>query len=181
MGFDCGFDVYPTLERTEANQEKYQHFINEVLRAYEVNPTGGYGSTADCVAEVITKKNGAYIEFKVGEHPILPYGPNMCHYFIRFSSKVSGPSTRLAEPFINGVYEIARRRFGDRVKWWHELREQTGDIRDAYGYYDWRQVYRVQGKMRNVLDGLAIDDGDNGLNGEENGQKKAAESGASDV
>jgi hypothetical protein len=26
MGFDCGFDVYPPLERAKANQEQYDNF-----------------------------------------------------------------------------------------------------------------------------------------------------------
>jgi hypothetical protein len=31
MGIDCGFDIYPPLERTNANQEQYELFLREVL------------------------------------------------------------------------------------------------------------------------------------------------------
>jgi hypothetical protein len=34
MGADCGFDIYPHLERTKTNQEKYELFLREVLNTY---------------------------------------------------------------------------------------------------------------------------------------------------
>jgi hypothetical protein len=34
MGVDYGFDIYPLLERTRANQERYELFLREVLVVY---------------------------------------------------------------------------------------------------------------------------------------------------
>lgn len=34
MDIDCGFDIYPPLERTKANQEQYELFLCKVLLAY---------------------------------------------------------------------------------------------------------------------------------------------------
>jgi len=55
--FQLGFDICPALEPTPSNKEKYELFLREVLRTYEV------GDEAE-----MPKSNGAYIEFMVGEH-----------------------------------------------------------------------------------------------------------------
>jgi len=34
MGVDCGFNIYPPLERTKANQEQYEFFLSAVLDKY---------------------------------------------------------------------------------------------------------------------------------------------------
>ncbi|CAM6087676.1 unnamed protein product [Calypogeia fissa] len=79
---------------------------------------------------VKTGSKGTYMEFLVGEHPKLPSDGTK---FRRLSSKVSGPQTRLAVPYIQGVHKIAKKRFGERIKWWHELWE-------TYRHYGWSEV-----------------------------------------
>jgi hypothetical protein len=108
-GFGCGFDVYPPLEPTLSNKENYEFFLSEVLRAYG---TSGDAERGDSVFCVTSKSEGAYIKFMVGKHPIIPYS---CEYFLRFSSKVSGRLIVAAEPYIRGVYKIAKIWLGDRV------------------------------------------------------------------
>ena len=164
MGYDCGFDMYPALEPTPSNQEKYEHFIQEVMRTYSMRDSDSDSNVdADShPAELVVKPQGAILEFMVGEHPSMPYNPRLCHFFLRFSSKISGRLTAPAEPFIKGVYNIAKRRFGDRVKWWHELYE-GGAITQQFGIYDWGDIFRVQRKLETVLQGDVVDDGDNGL------------------
>jgi hypothetical protein len=115
-------------------------FLRKVLRTYEV---GDEAERRDSVVRVMPKSNGAYIEFMVGEHPIIPYS---CEYFLRFSSKVSGSLTATAKPYIKGVYKIAKKWLGDRVQFWHEMNE-TGDHRQ-WGYYDWNEVYAVRRRMK---------------------------------
>lgn len=70
MGIDCGFDIYPPLERTKANQEHYELFLREVLNTYPprdsndpVHDDGG------SVVRVNAESEESYIEFEVGEHP----------------------------------------------------------------------------------------------------------------
>jgi hypothetical protein len=139
MGIDCGFDLYPPLEPTPSNKEKYKLFINEVLATYG---TGDYEKRRDSVVRVVPKSNqGAYIEFMVGEHPTIPYD---CEHFLRFSSKVSGSLTQ-AESYIKGVYKIAKKWLGDCVRFWHEMNE-VGDHRQ-WGYYDWNEVYAARRRM----------------------------------
>ncbi|KAK0609069.1 SET domain-containing protein 5 [Lasiodiplodia hormozganensis] len=73
-----------------------------------------------------------YIEFKAGEHPLLPFEG---HKFLRFSSKISGSiaSTTGVESYINTVTRIAKVHFGSRVQPWNECFDQ-------YGEYDWDEV-----------------------------------------
>jgi hypothetical protein len=49
MGVDCGFDIYPPLERTQANQERYEFFLHEVLVAYrpQDNDNADQGSSSN--------------------------------------------------------------------------------------------------------------------------------------
>lgn len=111
MGFDCGFDIYPPLERTKANQEQYELFLRKVLDTYRLQDgNGAEQGIGDSVVRVNAESEESYIEFEVGEHPHLP---RRCDHFLRFSSKVSGSS--LAEPYIRGVYKIAKQRLGDQV------------------------------------------------------------------
>lgn len=138
MGIDCGFDIYPPLEPTPSNKEKYKKFLDEVLRTYETD-------SAVCVE---SEWKGVYIEFMVGEHPSIPHN---CEHFLRFSSKVSGSST--ARPYIDGVHRIAKKWLGESVHSWHEMNE-TGDHRQ-WGYYDWDKIRSVR-KMRVEQAGEAI-------------------------
>ena len=71
-----------------------------------------------------------YLEFDIGEHPLLPLDG---HKFLRFSSKISSPLTLAAGPVIANVYQIAREHFGTRTEPWHE-----GEGLD--GFYNWREV-----------------------------------------
>ena len=70
----------------------------------------------------------------VGECPHIPSNPDCCDYFLHFSSKVSRRLTTPAEPYIRSVYEIAKKYFGNRVHFWHEMNK----TRDEWqrGYYD---------------------------------------------
>ncbi|KAI9766958.1 MAG: hypothetical protein M1839_004666 [Geoglossum umbratile] len=141
MGIDCGFDIYPPLERTKANQEQYELFLREVLDTYgprdgDDAEWGGGGS----VVRVNAESEESYIDFEVGEHPHLP---RRCEHFLRFSSKISGRS--LAEPYIRGVYKIAKQRLGDRVYFWHEM-DESSPIRH-FGCYNWNEIYAAQKKI----------------------------------
>ncbi|KAE9367179.1 hypothetical protein N431DRAFT_307971, partial [Stipitochalara longipes BDJ] len=104
MGVDCGFDIYPPLERTEANQKLYELFLYEVLGTYGLRD-GDDAEPGDggSVVRVNAESEEVYIDFEVGEHPHLP---RRCEHLLRFSSKVS--DTSLAESYIRGVYKIAK-------------------------------------------------------------------------
>jgi len=91
----------------------------------------------------------------VGECPYMPVNPDRCDYFLRFSSKVSGRLTTPAEPYIEGVYKIAKKYFGSRVHFWHEMNE-TGDERQ-WGYYDWQEVHNADKKLRELETGQEQD------------------------
>ena len=114
MGYDCGFDMVPSLTTSETDESNWSAFLCEIKRMYEDDPV------------LLVKPH--MVEFKVGEHPCLPVEG---HKFLRFSSKVSGSST--AEPYIRGVLKVARKHFDQRVQFWHELA-------DDYGHYSWNQV-----------------------------------------
>ena len=138
MGFDCGFDIHPALESTPSNKEKYELFKCEVLRTYRVR---GESESLDSVVRVVRDSNGISIEFMVGEQPTIPHS---CEYFLRFSSKVSGSPT--VRPYIEGVYKIAKKWWGDRVQFWHEMNE-TGD-HQQWGRYDWNEIRAARTRMK---------------------------------
>jgi hypothetical protein len=73
MGVDCGFDIYPPLERTKANQEQYELFLREVLDTY--GPRDGDDAEqgdGGSVVRVNAESEESYIDFEVGEHLHLP-------------------------------------------------------------------------------------------------------------
>ena len=127
MSFDYGFDIYAALDPNPLNQERHDLFLSEVLANYAESKE--------------VEKRRSYIEFLVGEHPLIPY---TCKHFLRFSFKVSGSSE--AKPYIRGVYNITKKWLGNRVQFWHELYE-TGDQRQL-GFYNWKEVYAVKRKMK---------------------------------
>lgn len=138
MGVDCGFDIYPPLEPTKANQEQYELFLREVLDTY--GPPDGDGDGGS-VVRVNAESEESYIDFEVGEHPHLP---RQCEHFLRFSSKISGRS--LAEPYIRGVYKIAKQRLGGRVYFWHEMNEFGPHVRHS-GCYNWNEIRAARKKI----------------------------------
>ncbi|KAI9764032.1 MAG: hypothetical protein M1840_008908 [Geoglossum simile] len=138
MGVDCGFDIYPPLEPTRANRERYEHFLREVLATYGPRDGGdadrGGDGDGGSVVRVDPESEGSYIHFEVGEDPLIP---RRCEHFLRFSSKISGRSA--AEPYIRGVCKIARQWLGDRVHFWHDMNESGASIRRS-GCYNWNEI-----------------------------------------
>lgn len=125
MGYDCGFELHPRLTNSAADQELHARFVVELFRTYEDEDDRAMVSRQG--------PKGAYIVFEVGEHPWIPYNGE---YFLPFSSKVSGGLTREAEAYIKRICRIARKYFGARVRFWHELNDDLGvhdytDVRDA--------------------------------------------------
>jgi hypothetical protein len=120
MGIDAGFDFVPRLSRNTEDKRLWQFFIDCIKEVYE----------DDDNAEV--KAN--YIEFNVGEHPMLPLDGNK---FLRFSSKISGETGEQANGYIKGVTDIAMSIFGSRVERWSEMY-------DKYGFYGWEEVHKSQ-------------------------------------
>jgi hypothetical protein len=158
MGFDCGFDIYPRLETTASNKETYRRFLDEIIRTYE-NVYDKEGRMTDGkVLDIPINSHHSdkiYIWFMVGESPHIPGNPNRCDYFLRFSSKVSGRLKTPAEPYIRSVYKIAKKYFGSRVHFWHEM-DETGDERQ-WGYYDWQEVHDADRKLRELETGQEQD------------------------
>ncbi|KAF2804535.1 SET domain-containing protein [Mytilinidion resinicola] len=119
MGIDAGFDMVPRLSKGVVDRHNWDRFINFIKEHYKDD------------AQIEIKPN--YIIFKAGEHPILPFEG---HKFLRFSSKVSGPTaaaTRV-ESYIDTVTRIAKVHFGSRVQYWNEGF-------DHFGNYDWNEVH----------------------------------------
>jgi hypothetical protein len=61
------------LERTRANQKRYELFLREVLVTYGPrdgdDADWGGGGDGGSVVRVDAESEGSYIEFMVGEHP----------------------------------------------------------------------------------------------------------------
>jgi hypothetical protein len=120
MGIDMGFDRIPRLEKTcDDDLEHWSRFMSEVAAKYENDRSFDMGQSG-------------YVEFCVGEHPMLPYEG---HNFLRFSSKISGSHGSNVEEYIRGVFRLAKAQFGERVRLWHESFEDSLE-----GTYDWDEV-----------------------------------------
>jgi hypothetical protein len=112
-GYDCGFDMVLPPSRGGTDLDLWEEFLEAVTSEYKHD-------------DVIRYQSNDTIEFLVGEHPSLPQEG---WKFLRFSSK----ATNGAEPYIRAVSRMARERFGDRVRFWHELAESDG-------HYTWAEV-----------------------------------------
>ncbi len=116
MGIDAGFDMVPRLSKGAVDNHNWQSFIKVIKDRYQNDDL------------VESKPN--YLEFKAGEHPLLPFEG---HKFLRFSSKISGSHAEGVEEYIDTVTRVARVSFGSRVRRWNEIFDQTG-------FYDWEEV-----------------------------------------
>ncbi|KAI8267437.1 hypothetical protein K4K58_007850 [Colletotrichum sp. SAR11_239] len=65
------------------------------------------------------------------------------------NSKVSERLTAPAEPYIRQVFGIAKKYFGDRVRFWHDLDEDISK-EDCYGYYEWQEVNDAEEELRRL-------------------------------
>ena len=151
MGYDCGFDVYPRLEPNASNVETYRQFRDEIILKYNDAYNDAGRRHDGKVLEVPTSSDDHdkfYLRFMVGECPQMPYIPNYCNYFLRFSSKVSGNLTMPAEPYIRDVYQIAKTYFGSLIHFWYEICE-TDDERQ-WGYYSWQEVNNADDELRKL-------------------------------
>ncbi|KAH6617364.1 hypothetical protein F5144DRAFT_391346 [Chaetomium tenue] len=160
MGIDCGFDMFPRLDAGNASdRQAYREFLDEIVETYG-DAYEEKGSDVIKVLRLPARDSGAefptntYIYFRVGEGPKMPASPKRCNYFLRFSSKISGRQGH-AEPYIDGVYLIAQKHFGARVKWWHELNDSGEDSRKWRGYYNWRRTTSGQGLFQGLSAGRA--------------------------
>jgi hypothetical protein len=131
MGIDAGFDIVPRLSKGAVDRQNWQSFIKCIKEHYH----------GDDLVEV--KPN--YIEFKIGEHPLLPFEG---HKFLRFSSKISGRCGKGVEKYIDTVTRVAKIQFGSRVQVWNEAF-------DVFGYYDWQEVHDSFHSYEQVCNGLS--------------------------
>lgn len=113
MGVDAGFDMVPRLSRGAIDRQNWDQFISFIKDYYKDD------------FQVQVHPN--YLEFKVGEHPRLPFEG---HKFLRFSSRIIGDVT----DYVDVVRCVARVRFGSRIKPWSEAADQ-------FGHYNWQEVH----------------------------------------
>ncbi|KAL7939598.1 hypothetical protein V8C35DRAFT_287110 [Trichoderma chlorosporum] len=152
MGFDCGFDISPRLEVNDENKRVYQQFLNEIIEKYkDVYDEEGRQEDGKILDLPNSSKhsNKNIIRFMIGECPHMPSSPERCNYFLRFSSKVSGSLTVAAKPYIMDVLKIAKKYFGSRVHFWHELNE-SGDLAQQFGVYGWNEVNDAEKELREL-------------------------------
>lgn len=93
--------MVPPLSRGAVDKQNWQSFIEVIKKRYQ----------NDDLVEI--KPN--YIQFKTGEHPLLPFEG---HKFLRFSSKISGSHAKGVEEYIDTVTRVAKISFGSRVQRW---------------------------------------------------------------
>jgi hypothetical protein len=130
MGIDAGFDMVPRLSKGAVDRQNWQAFIKFIKEHYQ----------NDDLVEV--KPN--YIVFKAGEHPLLPFEG---HKFLRFSSKISGSHAKGVGKYLDTVTQVARVRFGSRVRGWNEA---VGE----WGVYNWQEVHDSFRSYEQVCHGL---------------------------
>ena len=112
MGVNAGFDMVPRLHQGAIDRRDWESFVNAIKNRY--------------VDDDLVDFKPNYIEFKVGDHPLIPYEG---HKFLRFSSKLSNG----ADDYIVSVFDFAKGCFGSRVRYWNENAVQQG-------FYSWEDV-----------------------------------------
>lgn len=115
MGIDAGFDMTPRLSKGAVDRQNWQSFINVIKERYQNDD------------QVEVKPN--YIEFKAGEHPLLPFEG---HKFLRFSSKISGSYANGVQEYIDTVTRVACCYFGSRIRPWNDAVNE--------GFHSWTEV-----------------------------------------
>jgi hypothetical protein len=130
MGIDTGFDMVPRLSKGAVDRENWQSFIKAIKERYQ----------NDDLVEI--KPN--YLEFKAGEHPLLPLEG---HKFLRFSSKISGSHAKGVEKYIDTVTRVAQLSFGSRVRYWNEAGNE-------WGFYNWEEVLASIESYEQVRNGI---------------------------
>lgn len=117
MGIDAGFDMVPLLSKGAVDKHNWQSFIKVIKERYQ----------DDKLVEIKPDD----LQFKVGEHPLLPFEG---HKFLRFCSKTSGNHAKGVKEYIDTVTRVARVSFGSRVRSWNEAA-------DEWGFYNWQEVH----------------------------------------
>lgn len=130
MGIDAGFDMVPRLSKGAVDRQSWQSFIKVIKKRYQ----------DDDLVEI--KPN--YLEFKAGEHPLLPFEG---HKFLRFSSKISGSHAKGVEEYIDTVTRVAQLSFGSRVRYWNEAVNE-------WGFYNWEEVLASIKSYEQVRNGI---------------------------
>lgn len=74
----------------------------------------------------------------------MPSNLDRYNYFLCFSSKISGHLTTPAKSYIRNVYKIAKKHFGSKMHFWHEM-DETGDEQE-WGYNDWQEIHEAREK-----------------------------------
>jgi hypothetical protein len=143
MGFDFGFDIWPRLDGN-TDRDVYEAFVLKIIEIYKDRHDDNSHREDRKVLETpldASCDDKQNVRFTVGEGPHMPFNPNHCGRFLRFSSKISDHLTVPAERYIREVYQIAKNFFGSRVHLWHEMNE-TGDERQN-GYYSWTEIHNA--------------------------------------
>src|SRR4051812_14638735 len=107
--------MVPRLSKGGEDGKKWRSFIEAIKERYQ----------NDELVEIKTN----YIEFKAGEHPLLPFEG---HKFLRFSSKISGSHAEGVDHYIDTVTRVASSFFGSRVQPWND-----DDAVNEF-YYTWK-------------------------------------------
>ncbi len=97
MGVDEGFDLYPPLENNDTDNEKWDHFLSNVISYYEEKADSNMTFNAD-----------GDIVFTQGEHPTLF---RKAYRFRRFSATIYGRNAGNVSEYLREVREIARGTF----------------------------------------------------------------------
>jgi hypothetical protein len=136
MSCEGGFDLVPRVSNSARDTQKWETFIDAVLKRYETDGR--------------VRITGRYIKFYAGDGPMLPFDGQK---FLRFGTKVWGFSTygdnerfhlspsgvpklpldkrapgvlTEAQSYINTVIDVATAVFGIRVKPWDVLSGTCG-------------------------------------------------------
>jgi hypothetical protein len=129
MGFACGFDIVPNL-KADAHRDAYKRFIDEIIGTYEDLHDPDSRHPDQKILELPTDDTSSdkhNIRFTVGDYPSIPFYPEHCGHFLRFSSQVSARLAAPAEVYIKEICDIAKKHLGKKkVRWWNEMQGTHG-------------------------------------------------------
>ncbi|KAF5676618.1 set 5 [Fusarium heterosporum] len=162
--FKCGFSVYPPLQQTPDNIQRYSVFLQRITTNFS-GRTDAMALSADKRilitpstprtnnASVSEDNTSAFYYFMLPGRPKIPADPKHCDHFLNFSLEFNPNADwerKIVEEYVAEVYHLFLDCFGDTVKlnYWHGLRRTLSN--KQWGFYTPEDIARAEEDVKRL-------------------------------
>ncbi|KAI1018530.1 hypothetical protein LB503_005620 [Fusarium chuoi] len=123
--YECGFSIYPPLPPTPSNQSLYALFLARLRTTFSSRT---HPSTSKPL--LIADADTAFYYFTLPKYPKIPAHPEHCNLFLSFclSFGNGGLPREIAVAHVLEVFVIAKEFFGERVRYWNDVKEAEAEV-----------------------------------------------------